>query len=120
MHASGAASVTLARESFDLALDRLVDEMRVLWVVVLASISCADGGTGHRLALVDAGLLLILAATEMRRLRELLTLIELVEMWSVLVNRLRAFLVLSGVVPNAHVGASNRVASRMELLDALR
>ena len=123
MHASGASSVALARESFDLPLDRLVDEMRVLRIIGTALPSVyadSSNASWHWLTLVNAGLLHLLTATEMRRLSELLTLIELVEVWSVLVDRLRAFLVLSGVIPDAHVGASDRVAPRMELLDALR
>ena len=110
MHASSASSVALARESFDLPLNRLVDEMGILRIVAAAFPSVytnSGNATGHWLTLVDSRLLHILATTEMRRLSELLTLIELVEMRSVLINRLRAFLVLSGMIPYSHVGASD-------------
>ena len=40
------------------------------------------------------------------------------EVWGVLVDRLRAFLVLNWDT-NPHIGSTDRVASRMELLDAL-
>ena len=68
VHASGASSITLARESFDLPFNRLVDEMRVLRIIAtaLTSVYADSNPAGHGLTLVDARLLHFLAATEMR------------------------------------------------------
>ena len=84
-----------------------MDEVRALGIFTAAS------GAGNLLALIDTwhGLVLwcVGSGSEVGRLGKRLALVELVEVWSVLVHRLRAFLVLNRDT-NPHIGATDRVA----------
>ena len=86
MHAS--ATVPLARETLDLSFNGLVNEMRVVLRVssVLASVGAAS--PRHRLALIYTRCCILLPVAEVSRLGKRLTLIELMEVWCVLVDRL--------------------------------
>ena len=83
-------TVTLARESLYLPLDRLVDEM-------LATI--ADLGIFSRanlrllgLHILLSGLSILVGGTKMGGRCKVLTLVEMSEVWCILINRLGAFL----------------------------
>ena len=101
--------------------------MRIILRIITARGWLLDAsiGTGttctpiHLLTLINTRLLWFLTGAKVCRLgSELLALIELVEMRSVLVNRLRSFLILNGVATDV-IGSCNCVTSRVELLDAL-
>jgi len=113
-----AASVALARESFNFAFNRIVDEMLALRVFANSWAALGDGYSARLWALADCLLLLgCPLAPEMRRL-ELLTLVELVEVGSIFVDRLRSLLVLYRD-PESHIFAINRIATRVKLLNSL-
>ena len=78
-------SVPLTGEPFNLPLDRLVDEVRVLWINVLTT--CATSSSRHGLALIHTRLR-VLPDAEVSRLGKCLALIELVEVRCILVDRL--------------------------------
>ena len=94
-----------------------MNEMRVLLVtsaaaIVFSTIRTDSSHTSRNgLTLIHTRLLhnVLARATEVCRLCKLLTLIELVKMRGVFVDGLRAFLVLAGVVPHAHVRSGDGV-----------
>ncbi len=70
------------------------------------------------LALVDTSNVLSLVLSEVGRCCKVMALVEVMEVGSIFVDRLRPFLVLAWN-SKAHVGPTDRVTSGVELLDAL-
>ena len=133
-HMYSCASIPLAWEPLDFSLYRIVYEVRAIilripitvWIRLLASIidvgTCSICSLIHLLTLIYTRLLRFLTPTKVSRLcSELLTLIKLVEMRGVLIDRLWSFLILTGLMMVASdvIRSGNRATPRVELLYTL-